>query len=481
MASRDPRWRALPVVLTGTFLYGFDLNVVNIALPSLQHDLGAGSAALELVVGGYSFAYAAGLVTGGRLGDLLGYRRIFAAGMTGFAIVSLLCGLAQTPTELVAARLLQGLAAAVMVPQVLATITALFTHAERVRALAWFGVTAGVSGLCGQVLGGLLLSADVLGLSWRAIFLLNIPIGVIVLALLPGLVPKVAAPSKARLDPLGVVGITAALALALAPLSLGEQQGWPVWTWACLLGSVPVMVLALAWERRVKRAGGQPLVDLGLFRRHSFTAGMAISIAFMAAFTSSVFIASLLLQDGFGLSPLHAGLAFLPMAAAGIVGPLIGGRLVPRYGAYRVMIVGSLTNTAGFTTLALLLQLVGSGVTVPQVSIALAVVGFGNMLILPTVIGVALADVRPEQAGIASGTLNTTQQFAGSAGIAVIATVFFAALSSGTHTSNYTHAAAIAAWIDLGLTLLIPALCAALTPHLVFARRRGAAPGSAID
>jgi EmrB/QacA subfamily drug resistance transporter len=463
----DPgRWRALPVILAATFLYGFDLNVVNIALASLQRDLHAGSAALELVVGGYAFTYAAGLVTGGRLGDLFGYRRMFTAGMASFAIASLLCGLAQSPGELVGARLLQGLAAAVMVPQVLAMITALFPGEERPRALAWFGVTAGVSGLCGQVLGGLLLSANVLGLSWRAIFFLNVPIGALVLVLASRLVPKVATPAGTRMDPCGVAGISAALALALAPLSLGQQEGWPAWTWACLAASVPVMAAALAREQRLDQRGGQPLIDLSLFGRRSFTAGMAISVAFMACFTSSVFTVSLLLQDGLGLTPLHAGLAFLPMAATGIAGPLIGRRLLPRYGPFQVMLAGSLVNAAGFAALALILQIAGPAVTVIPVSITLAVTGLGNMLILPTVIGVSLTAVGREQAGIASGTLNTTQQFAGSAGIAVIATVFFAGLGHRTHTAGYTHATAAAAWIDLGLTLVITTLSAVLAPRL---------------
>jgi EmrB/QacA subfamily drug resistance transporter len=460
--STDLRWRALPVILAATFMYGFDLNVVNIALPSLQRDLHAGTAALELVVGGYAFSYAAGLVTGGRLGDLFGYRRMFTTGMAGFVIASLLCGIAQTPAELVGARLLQGLAAAVMVPQVLATITALFPKQERPQALAWFGVTAGVSGLCGQVLGGLLLSADVFGWSWRAIFFLNIPIGTLVLALVPRLVPALSTPAQARLDLLGVAGVSAALALALIPLSFGQQQGWPVWTWVCLACSIPVMAAALAWEQRLERSGGQPLIDLALFARRSFTAGMAISVAFMAAFTSSVFTASLLLQDGLGLTPLHAGLAFLPMAATGIAAPQLSRRLLPRYGPYRIMLAGAVIDTAAFAALALTLQAAGSGITVAPISITLAVIGLGNMLIFPTVIGVALADVRAEHAGIASGTLNTTQQFAGSAGIAVIATVFFAALGPRTHTGGYAHATALATWIDLGLILVIAILAAVL-------------------
>jgi len=463
------------VILAATFMYGFDLNVVNIALATLQRDLHAGTAALELVVAGYALTYAAGLVTGGRLGDLFGYRRMFTTGMSGFVIASLLCGLAQTPAELVGARLLQGLAAAVMIPQVLAMITALFPKGERPRALAWFGVTARVSGLCGQALGGLLLSADVFGWSWRAIFFLNLPIGALVLALCSRLVPKVPTPAKARLDPLGAVGISGALALALIPLSLGQQQGWPAWTWICLAASVPAMAAALAWEQRLDRAGGQPLIDLSLLRRGSFAAGMAISVAFMAAFTSSVFIASLMLQDGIGLTPLPAGLTFLPMAVTGIAAPQLGRRLLPRYGPFRIMLAGSLINAAAFAALALTLQTAGTGITVAPISIILAVLGLGNMLILPTVIGVALTNVRVEQAGIASGTLNTTQQFAGSAGIAVVATIFFAALGTRTDTVGYAHATATAAWIDLGLTLIITALSIVLVP------RRRAVPADLPD
>jgi predicted MFS family arabinose efflux permease len=192
---------------------------------------------------------------------------------------------------------------------------------------------------------------------------------------------------------------------------------------------------------------------------------MAVTIAFMAAFTSSVFIASLLLQDGLGLSPLHAGLAFLPMAVTGIAGPLIGRRLLPRYGSFRVMLAGSLVNATGFLSLALVLQVVGAAITVVPISIIFGVIGLGSMLILPTVIGVALTDVRPDQAGVASGTFNTTQQFAGSAGVAAIGTVFFAALHHRTHAASYTHAAAATVWIDLGLTLLIAALSAGLAPR----------------
>lgn len=209
----------LPVVLTATFMYAFDTNVVNVALPSLQRQLHAGPTALELVVGGYAFAYASGLVTGGRLGDLFGYRRLFLAGMAAFTLASVLCGLSGTPGQLAGARVVQGITAAAMVPQVLPLITVTFAPAQRTRALAWFGVTGAIGGVAGQVLGGLIIDADIAGLGWRAVFLVNLPAGGAVLALARGVLPRPRA-RRTALDPVGVAGISGALALAPAPLTL---------------------------------------------------------------------------------------------------------------------------------------------------------------------------------------------------------------------------------------------------------------------
>ena len=263
----------LPVVLAATFIYAFDFNVVNVALPTLQRDLHAGPVALELVVGGYAFTYSAGLVTGGRLGDLFGYRLMFLSGMAAFTASSMLCGLSTTPSQLVAARLIQGLTAAAMVPQVLALITATFPPTERTRAFAWFGVTGAVSGVVGQVLGGLILDANVAGLGWRAIFFVNLPIGAVVFALAHRILPRLTTDRRPSLDLIGVVGISGALALALVPLTLGRSEGWPTWMWIALAASVPAMTLALRFERSLARRGGDPLMDLSLFASPAFRRG----------------------------------------------------------------------------------------------------------------------------------------------------------------------------------------------------------------
>jgi predicted MFS family arabinose efflux permease len=237
-------------------------------------------------------------------------------------------------------------------------------------------------------------------------------------------------------------------------------------------GIRPVLAAALAWERRLARAGGQPLIDLSLFRQRSFASGLAIGAAFMAAFTSGVFVATLLLQDGLGLSPLSAGESFGPMALTGIAAPLIGRRLLPRYGPFRLMLAGALINAASLLALTLGLQALGAAITPPWIIVTLAVTGLGNMLILPALIGSALSGVRPDQAGVASGTFNTTQQFAGAAGIAVIGAVFFAALGRQAGRAGYAHAAAEAVWIDLALTLVIAALSAVLAPRRAVPARR---------
>ncbi|WP_052597413.1 MFS transporter [Luteipulveratus mongoliensis] len=464
MSPSETRHRLLlPVVLAAMFMYGFDLNVVNVAIPSLQHDLRAGQVALELVVGGYAFAYAAGLVTGGRLGDLFSHRRMFLLGMTAFTAASVLCGIAQTPSELVAARLVQGLAAAMMVPQILALIMSSFTAAERPKALAWFGVTAAVSGVFGQVLGGLLLDADVLGLGWRVIFLLNLPVGLAVLSLAARVLPPAAIVRDATLDPVGVVGVSGSLALALVPLVLGRGEGWPTWCWIMLVASVPAALLTLSYERRLLARGGAPLLDLSLFGVRTFSAGLAISVAFMAYFTSSIFVVSLLLQNGLGLTPLRAGLTFAPMALAGVVAPLVGKRLIVSYGATRVILLGCAVDLVATVLLAAMLQVQGGDIGVPWLAAALALMGLGNTLILPALIGATLSGVQPRQAGIASGTLNTTQQFAGSAGLAVVGSVFFSVL--GDHPSgatDYASAAEIAAWISVALVIAMAALTGVL-------------------
>ena len=446
------RWLMLPVVLLAMFMAGFDIWVVNVAAPSLQRDLHVSDAALQLIVGGYAFMYASGMVTGGRLGDLVGYRRMFMIGVATFAVASLLCGLAQSPAELVGARLLQGLTGAAMVPQVLALITATFPAPERSRALAWFGVTMGLAFVSGQILGGLLLQADVFGLGWRAIFLVNVPVGAAALIAAALVVPQARGHRRPRLDPLGAVGVSASVALALVPLTLGHDEGWPAWTWVCLAACVPVFAVTLAWERRLTRRGGEPLLDLPLFRDRAFSAGTAVNFALVFFFGSFMFVLTLLLQAGLGQSPLRAGLEAGPLALAFTTMSILGPRLAARLGPWSITL-GAGLDVLGTIALVLTGVRYGGHLTGWDLAPATALIGLGQGMALPSLIGAALSHVPPERAGAAAGILTTAQQFGVASGVAVIGAVFYTRL--GVTRASSVSAMEVAMAINAAVVLAV--------------------------
>jgi EmrB/QacA subfamily drug resistance transporter len=449
----DPRrWLMLPVVLLASFMAQFDTFVVNVAAPSFRSDLHAGEVALELIVGGYAFTYGSGMVTGGRLGDMFGHRRLFLVGLISFTLASMLCGLSTTPGELVAARLLQGLTGALMVPQILALITAPFAPSERPRTMAWFGVTAGLASVAGQVLGGLLLDADLLGLGWRVIFLVNVPVGALTLAFAWQLVPRAETPRRVSIDGLGTLGTSLGLALVLVPLMMGRTEHWPLWTWLCMAAAVPVIIVTSCWEQRLAREGGQPLLDPELFRNRSFTAGLVVNVAFMAFFGSFIFTLTLLLQSGLGLSALHAGLTFAPLGILLGVTSVLGRRLMARYGL-KTLALGAAISAIGVAVIVLELHMRGADITAAWLLAPLGLIGLGNGLVMPLLMGSVLAGVPPQQAGAASGVLTTSQQFANATGVALLGTVLFAALGSDPTRGDYTSAMRTTALLDIVLLL----------------------------
>ena len=451
------RWLMLPVILAAMFMAQFDLYVVNVAAPSLEHDLHAGQAALELIVAGYAFTYAGGLITGGRLGDLYGSRAVFLTGTIAFTIASVLCGIAQSPGQLVAARLLQGLTGAAMVPQVLALITATFPPAERARALSWFGVTVGIGAVAGQVLGGALLQADVAGLGWRVIFLVNLPVGLVMLAFAVRLLPRRKPTARPSLDPVGAVGVPVSLALALVPLILGRTQGWPAWTWISLIASVPAMALTLLWERRLAARGGQPLLNLSLFADRAFSRGLVVSIATFSGFFSFMFTLTLVLQSGLGLKPLEAGFTFTPLGVAFAGASIASQRITARYGS-RMITTGGSIAAVGFVALLGVLAASGDQTSPGRLIGPMVLIGLGNGLAVPALVGSVLAGVRPQQAGAAAGVLTTAQQFASAAGVAAIGSVFFATLGTPNGVGSYASAFQWVGGIDLALVLIAAAV-----------------------
>jgi len=332
------RWLTLAIVLGGTFMALFDVFVVNVAVPTIQRDLRASFAQVQFVLAGYSLAYAVMLITGGRLGDVYGRKRLFMLGMAGFTLASALCGLAPSPTLLVAARIIQGLSGAAMTPQVLSTIQVTFAPQERGRAFGVYGAVAGIAGSAGQVFGGLLIRADLFGLSWRPVFLVNLPIGVAVLIAAAGFLPESRSATAPRLD-LGGVGIlSVGLFLLTYPLVEGRDAGWPAWAWLCLVASVPVLVAFVLFERRTTARNGSPLVVLRLFRARAFVAGLLVSLPFNAAGAASFFILALYLQLGLHYSALAAGLIFAPGALGFFVAATFSVRFIPKLGSQLIAI-----------------------------------------------------------------------------------------------------------------------------------------------
>jgi EmrB/QacA subfamily drug resistance transporter len=444
---------------------GFDIWAVNVAAPSLQSDLHVSDAALQLIVGGYAFMYASGMVTGGRLGDLFGYKRLFLIGVVTFALASLACGLAPSSNVLVVFRLVQGLTGAVMVPQVVALIAAVFPARERSRALGYYGATMGLGFVSGQILGGGLIQANIFGLGWRAIFLVNVPVGVLAVIAAIIVVPPATGHRRPRLDPLGAVGVSAGLALALVPLTLGRDEGWPVWTWISLALALPVLAATVAWERRLNRLGGEPLLDLALFRDRAFSAGLLLNLAALFFFGSFMFVLTLLLQSGLGLSPLHAGIVNLPLALTFIAMTLLGPKVAARLGP-RSITLGAGFALLGAVALALIAMHSGSRLTGWDTAPATALIGIGQGLMIPSLMSAVLSHVRPEQAGSAAGVLTTTQQFAIASGVAVIGAVFYEVIGGSPTRASFVSGLTVVAWVDAAI-LIIAAVLTFLLPRPV--------------
>jgi EmrB/QacA subfamily drug resistance transporter len=447
-------WLVLAAVLPGMFMNVFDFFAVNVATPVLHRDLGSGPPALELIVGGYGLTFSLGLVTGGRLGDRYGRRRVFFAGMAAFTAASALCGLAPTSDVLVGARLLQGAAAAMMVPQVLSIIRVSFPARERRIALGVYGMTIAVGQVSGQALGGILLSADIGGLGWRPIFLVNVPVAALTFLLGFRRVPESVSPARPSLDLAGVGLLTLTAGLLTVPIVEGGALGWPLWCWL-FLAAVPAAGAAFVWWERRAAASRQPLVDLGLFRSRDFRRGLFVNVTLYATISSFFFVLGLYLQSGRGDSPLVAGLTFVPLAAGNFVASLSSSALVGRYGR------GTLTAGAALQVAGLLVLLAASAPSQPEALVLAGVTlfGLGQGLLIPPIIGVVLSRVPVADSGAATGVLVTTQQLSGTVGIALVSLGFFAG------SDGYVGGFRVALACDLALAAGSLALSRLLAPR----------------
>jgi EmrB/QacA subfamily drug resistance transporter len=430
----DPRrWVALASVTTALFMVLLDVSIVNVAIPAIRQNLHANDADIQFVVAGYALAYAVMLITGGRLGDIFGRKRLFLTGMTGFITASALCGLAQSSLMLDLSRVLQGLMAALMYPQVLSVIQVSFPPHERGRVFGLLGAVIGIATIMGPLVGGLIIRDDLTGGSWRWIFLVNVPIGIAALFAAARFVTESRAPNATRLDLPGFAISTAGLLLLVYPLVEGQVLGWPVWTFICIALSPFVLALFVLYERALP-ATRFPLVQLSMFRIPSFRVGVAISAAFIAGIPAFFFTFSLLLQVGLGFSALHAGLTTVPWSIGTAVASAMSIRVAPKLGRYTVGI-GSLIGVVGVFGIIITLFVVGTGVSSYVLIPSFVVAGAGLGGVIAPLLNVILAGVPPRDAGSASGVLTTFQQLGGAIGVAIVGVLFFGLLSSHASAS----------------------------------------------
>lgn len=422
-----PPWLGLYVLLMAGFVTIFDLFVVNVAIPSMQAGLGASFAQIGFIVADYELAFGVMLITGGRLGDLFGRRRLFVVGMVGFTVASALCGLAPSAGFLIGARVLQGLAAALLFPQVYASIRVGFDGDDRRRAFALLGMTLGMAAIAGQVLGGWMVHADLFGLGWRSIFLINVPIGLFAIAA-ARYIPESRAPRRPALDWAGVALVSAGLALLLVPLIEGPGQGWPAWSFWSLGGAVVLLALFHRQQEQQRMAGGLPLVDMRLLAQKRFA--LCVLLVLLVYSTSSSFFLcfALLVQTGLGLDPFVAGSIFAPCSVGFVLTSLAAPRLVARWGS-RAIVAGGLVYAVSIGLLIAQVQMAGAELVPIRLIPVLIVVGAGQGFIMTPLLNLVLGFVDEAQAGMASGVISTVQQVGAALGVAVVGILFSAALA----------------------------------------------------
>ncbi|THC45304.1 MFS transporter [Massilia sp. Mn16-1_5] len=466
------RWAMFIVLLVGSFLPPLDFFIVNVALPSIQAELGTSSSAEQMVISSYAALYAVTLITGGRLGDLYGRSRMFFLGLIGFSAASLLCGLAWSPWALVAGRALQGVTAAIMAPQALASVQAIFPESEKPLALSLYGAVFGLAAVIGQALGGVLISLDLFGMGWRMVFLVNLPVAILVITFGLPLLKKVGSQARGRLDPAGMGLSMLALALLIVPLTEGREAGWPLWSWISL-AAAPVLA-ALFWrhETRLARSGGAPLVDPAALRAPGLGRALLVAVSFYSI-GCFFLLFSVYLQNALHTSALDAGLAFLPFGLGYLLGPL-STPFCRRFLGDWVNPIGMGLETAGVLGLAWLIAAAPGGVAPASgpLAVLLFAIGFGQGLGIPTLMRMITGRVAPAYAGMIAGIASSTLQVSTALSVALIGGVFYTVLAGRTDPAAIAHAFVAAA-------LCIAACLAAGTVlSMTLARRAGAAPAA---
>jgi len=422
------RWWVLATVVAAQFMFGVDAFIVNVAIPTIAAELHASAAQIEAVIAVYLIAYATLVVTGGRLGDIYGARNVFISGVAGFTVTSLWCALAQSGPELIAARLAQGATAALMVPQVLATIHLLFADSSRARAFGIYGIVLGLAGAAGFVLGGILVTLDLAGLGWRAVFFVNVPFGALIMVAAFRIMPAFQRRPGTRLDIPGAIVLFLGLLCLIGPLLFGHDVHWSPMVWLVMAVGAIIIAAFLRLERAVARRGGMPLIDLLLLTDKAFMRGLAAVFFFFFANLSFYLVMTIYMQKGLQIPPLQAGLAFLPLALTFVIASRHSGARAKHRGTL-VLIEGCAVQIAGLAALVMAIEWIETP-SAMVLALVLTIFGYGQGLVMAPLSSAVLSTVKPVSAGAASGIYGTTAQIANAAGVAAIGAVFFAIESS---------------------------------------------------
>ncbi|MDH0736830.1 MFS transporter [Achromobacter spanius] len=431
----------LAVLLSGGFITIFDLFVVNVAIPSMQSTLAASFSQINFIIAAYEMAYGVLLIAGSRLGDRHCRRRLFMLGMAGFALASALCGLAPDANALIGARVLQGVAAAMLFPQVYALIRVSFDGQARRRAFGLMGMTLGLAAIAGQVLGGWIVHADLFGLAWRTIFLINVPLGLLAWRLARH-IPESHEPSSAAMDWPGAACVAAGLALLLLALIEGPARHWPVWSIACAAVAVLLLLWFVRMQRGVKARGGAPLLDMGLMTQPRFAVGCLLVMLVFSTASAMFLCYAMLVQTGFGLDAFTAGLIFAPASVGFVAGSMAAPRLVARFGTPAITLAALLYGGA---TVALMVHVRMAGADLSPWSLVPALVWLGAAqgAVNTPLVNVALGLVEDRHAGMAAGVVSTLQQVGAALGVAAAGMLFGGALQAHADASapeRYAHA-----------------------------------------
>jgi EmrB/QacA subfamily drug resistance transporter len=485
MAPKHRPWLGLFAVLSAILLNLLDSTIVNVAAPSIRAELGGSYSGLQWIAAGYTLALAVGLLTGGRLGDMYGRRRMLLIGVVGFVAASVACAAVPSIESLIVARVLQGLFGAVMIPQGFGLIRDLFPPREIGKAFAALGPVIGLSTILGPIVAGLLVDADLFGLGWRAIFAINVPLGAFAIVAgriaLPGAPASQATARPRRLDLRGVVLAGAGMFLLVFPLVQGRELDWPVWSLAMLAGSVPVLGVFARYQLRRRQRGDTPLVELSVFAKRSYASGVAFVVVFFGAVVGFSLAVGLFLQLGLGFSPTRASLTMAAWAVGAFLGSGFSAGMMAKLGR-RILHIGLSIMGAGMAILYAVFTYAGTSVGSRHLVAPLLVFGAGMGMIFVPLFDIIMGDIEDREVGSASGLLESIQQLGASLGVAVLGTVFFGVAGSATGQGHLDQACAVdAAGLVTLLTLALTAAAFALgflLPHKARAHTSEEIPSS---